>query len=75
MTRAERTEITHRYALRRALEGVLEILNPEDRINWPQKYPEFLVYAHDFLTTELNQVTGVESPPNKKPAPAGSLDI
>ncbi len=63
-TRQERTENRFRFDMSEALLEVLYIINPEDQITYrAMKYEDLVIYARDWLQTEVQEVTQQTSEP------------
>ena len=57
MLRNEKTELCYRGQVRKALTALLEVMNPQDQIEWGKlTYPELVKYARDFIETEIEEL-------------------
>lgn len=55
--RQDRTESAYRGLVRERLLELLKVLDPKDFIHYSKlNYPELVVYAFDWLTTERDEV-------------------
>lgn len=59
--RHQQTERAFQMAVRNQLLGLLMVMNPQDQIHYgAMTYPNLVVYARDWLQTEVEEVSGKE---------------
>lgn len=67
--RAAQTERAYRNQVREKLVDLLKVMNPQDTLQFGgMKYEELVVYARDWLNTEVVEVTPVKEEKTKMPA-------
>ena len=72
----KRAEAYYRIKMIEAMKGLLMIANPQDYMDWPQKFEELVDYTLDILKTEQSEFTEVSpgSPPANRSGGGLSLE-